>query len=144
MIPQKIKNKLDEKVALIEEGKKYLNGVFINPSFVNPILARKGEEQIRESDRLSQIVKRSNIQIDDIHQLIEEPIKRKIFSRNDVVEQIEIDIKYEGYINRQQEQVDRFIKQEDIEIPDEFDFASIPSLSVEGKERLICVKPRSI
>jgi tRNA uridine 5-carboxymethylaminomethyl modification enzyme len=93
---------------------------------------------------LSHIVKRTNIQIKDICQFIEETIRKKIFSRLDVVEQIEFDTKYEGYINRQQEQIDRFIKLEDMEIPEELEYVSIPSLSIEGRERLIRIRPRSI
>jgi tRNA uridine 5-carboxymethylaminomethyl modification enzyme len=144
LIPQIIKIQLDEKIKLIEEGKNYLQSVFINPSLVNPILVRKGEMQIIECDRLSHIVKRTNIQIKDICQFIEETIRKKIFSRLDVVEQIEFDTKYEGYINRQQEQIDRFIKLEDMEIPEELEYVSIPSLSIEGRERLIRIRPRSI
>jgi tRNA uridine 5-carboxymethylaminomethyl modification enzyme len=101
LISKEVKRNFDEKVQLIEEGKNYLTNNFINPGSVNPILSMKGEEPISENERISQIVKRSNIKISDFSYLFDEQIKRKVFFREDVVEQIEIDIKYDGYIARQ-------------------------------------------
>ena len=59
-------------------------------------------------------------------------------------EQVEIDVKYDGYIKRELEQISKFSKFEEYEIPEGFDFSSIRSLSIEGKERLRKVMPRSI
>ena len=60
------------------------------------------------------------------------------------LEQVEIAIKYQGYIDRQIEQVERFRQQEDIELPTEIDYESIPNLSVEVREKLNKIKPRSL
>jgi tRNA uridine 5-carboxymethylaminomethyl modification enzyme len=64
--------------------------------------------------------------------------------RNEVLEQIEIELKYEGYIQRQQEQIERSEAFEDRKIPVDFDYAKIKSLSTEGRERLGKIKPESI
>ncbi len=60
------------------------------------------------------------------------------------LEQVEIGIKYQGYIDRQLEQVERFRQQEDIELPAEIDYDTIPNLSAEVREKLNKIQPRSL
>jgi len=65
------------------------------------------------------------------------------FSRQ-ALEQVEIAVKYEGYIKRQLEQVERFREQEEIEIPIDIDYTKIQSISTEVREKLNKIKPRSL
>ena len=65
------------------------------------------------------------------------------FSRQ-ALEQVEIAVKYEGYIKRQLEQVERFREQEEIEIPIDIDYAKVQSISTEVREKLNKIKPRSL
>ncbi|MCK5913159.1 MAG: tRNA uridine-5-carboxymethylaminomethyl(34) synthesis enzyme MnmG, partial [Desulfuromusa sp.] len=60
------------------------------------------------------------------------------------LEQVEIAVKYEGYIKRQLEQVERFREQEDVKIPADIDYAVIPSLSTEVREKLNNIRPHSL
>jgi tRNA uridine 5-carboxymethylaminomethyl modification enzyme len=60
------------------------------------------------------------------------------------MERVEIEVKYEGYLKRQDEQIRQFSRNESITIPTDFDFAAVKSLSTEGREKLRKVKPRSI
>jgi tRNA uridine 5-carboxymethylaminomethyl modification enzyme len=69
---------------------------------------------------------------------------KTILSDSSIAQQIEIDLKYEGYISRELEQIARFSKLEGLTIPSQFDFQSVKSLSTEGRERLRKVRPRSI
>lgn len=73
------------------------------------------------------------------NQLIEQ-----IRQKPEIVEQVEIELRYEGYITRQAEQVEAFNKMESVELPENFDFNKIKSLSTEGREKLNKVRPRSI
>ena len=59
-------------------------------------------------------------------------------------ERIEIDIKYEGYLKRQEDDIRRFEKHESISIPTDFDFSHVTALSREGREKLERVRPRSV
>jgi tRNA uridine 5-carboxymethylaminomethyl modification enzyme len=59
-------------------------------------------------------------------------------------EKVEIETKYEGYLKRQEEQVRQFEKNEDVVIPNGFDFSGVRSLSSEGREKLQRIKPRSL
>lgn len=62
----------------------------------------------------------------------------------DVREAVEIDVKYEGYISRQQDQIDRLARQENAEIPLTIDYAALQGLSTEGRERLMRLEPRTL
>jgi tRNA uridine 5-carboxymethylaminomethyl modification enzyme len=64
--------------------------------------------------------------------------------RKEIIEQIDIELKYRGYIVRQEQEIDNFKKFESMTIPEEFDFAEVRSLSSEGKEKLARIRPRSI
>ena len=66
-----------------------------------------------------------------------------IYSR-DVQTQAEIQIKYEGYVNRQIEMVERFHKVENLKLPDDIDYLNISGLSKEVREKLIRIRPRSL
>lgn len=61
-----------------------------------------------------------------------------------VKEQVEIQIKYEGYIQRQQRQIHQFKKMENLRIPDTFDYAEVPGLKAEAREKLMKIRPTSI
>ena len=69
---------------------------------------------------------------------------KKIKSDEFVSEQIEIEIKYEGYIKRQAEQIESFNRNENIKIPDSFNYDKIKSLSSEALDKLKKIKPKSI
>ena len=62
----------------------------------------------------------------------------------EVANQVEIQIKYEGYLKRQQEQIDRFRKMENFTIPEEIDYKKLSGLSAEVKEKLDMIRPRSL
>jgi tRNA uridine 5-carboxymethylaminomethyl modification enzyme len=86
----------------------------------------------------------------DLDSLSDQPVVKRLSALNDsklrreIVEQIEIDLKYEGYIQRQIEQIARFDQFEDQKIPIDYNYAKIKSLSTEGREKLSKVKPESI
>ncbi len=61
-----------------------------------------------------------------------------------MIEQIEIELKYEGYIKRQKEEVERFKRFEMLHIPNDVDYTNIKSLSTEGREKLAKIQPASI
>ncbi|MDE3057819.1 MAG: tRNA uridine-5-carboxymethylaminomethyl(34) synthesis enzyme MnmG [Bacteroidota bacterium] len=136
-------SKLNEKEEKIKRGIRYFNSTFISPQKVNPLLEKKGVPVISESERLSNILKRPEISIHEFAAYFENGAQGD-FADKAVAEQIEIDIKYDGYIKRELEQIARFLKFEEFEIPENFDFTTIKSLSNEGKDKLQRIRPRSI
>jgi len=144
LIPKEMIERLDEKELLIEKAINYFSKTTITPTKVNPLLEKKSETKISENESLDKILKRSNIFISDMVELLENEEIKKILTNQAVQQQVEIDIKYEGYIKRQNEQINRLAKFEEHLIPEHFDYTKIPSLSAEGKEKLQRIRPRSI
>jgi tRNA uridine 5-carboxymethylaminomethyl modification enzyme len=99
------------------------------------------EELLRRPEiKYSHIRRMRNWESSDVSSI--DSVKLGLLS--EVEEQVELRIKYEGYIARQQLQVERHKRLEHLRIPDDFDYSVIPSLSREGREKLSLVKPASI
>ena len=147
LIPDDIYQRTREKEELISDGVNYFKSNFASPKDVNEYLASKGSPELKQSDRLSQIIKRNETSLSDfinIPAFEGNPLMEKIKQRPEIIEQVEIELRYEGYITRQAEQVEAFNKMESVEIPEKFDFNKIKSLSTEGREKLNKIRPRSI
>lgn len=144
LISDDLLERLTEKEKKIDRAISYFHSTSISPSKINPVLERNKESSISENDVLSKILRRTNVAIGDIEDLIEDQSIKESLKHAGVRQQVEIDVKYAGYIQRQNEQINRFAKFEEYIIPDHFDYSSISSLSAEGKEKLQRVRPRSI
>jgi len=107
---------------------------------VNAYLAAKNSSAMKEGTRMDQLLKRAELGYDAVSALA--PPGSAIDTR--VGRQVEIEIKYEGYINRQLAQIERFKHLEQIRIPEDFDYGQIHGLSNELKEKLGAVRPRSM
>jgi tRNA uridine 5-carboxymethylaminomethyl modification enzyme len=139
--------RLDEKERRIEAGKKALVSRRVSPGEANEYLRGCGSEPIGEAETVGQLLKRSEVRLTgllalggissdaDLNILLEDSRAR---------ERVEIEVKYEGYLKRQEDQVRHFEESENVEIPAGFEFHLVKSLSSEGKEKLQRVKPRSI
>ncbi len=147
LIPDDMYIRVTEKEELIKEGIAYFKSIYAPPKDVNEYIASTGSPIIPQSDLLSQIIKRNETNLSDflaIPYFAENDLVHKISQRTEIVNQIEIELRYEGYIVRQAEQIESFNKMESAEIPEKFDFNKIKSLSTEGMEKLNKVRPRSI
>jgi tRNA uridine 5-carboxymethylaminomethyl modification enzyme len=114
-------------------------------SRVNSILENLGMEMIREPISLEQLLKRPGIGIREILEIHgPEDSLPLILADSSVAERVEIETKYEGYLKRQDEQIQQFEQNEHLRIPEDFNYASIRSLSSEGRERLSKIRPYSI
>ncbi len=135
---------LNIKEQAITVALEYIQKKFAAPDKANKLLEQFNLSPTQEHERLSQLLKRPSITINEMMPLIESSEATRALITKGVSEQVEIDVKYEGYIKRELEQINRSAKFENFEIPEDFDFADIKSLSTEGKERLRKVKPISI
>ncbi len=141
-----IKN-LSEKMTLIKEGIEYFNSNTINQKFVNEYLKKVNSSEITQGEFLNNLIKRNEVSLKDVLALEcfnDNNLIQHIKNDKEVINQIEIDIKYKGYIDRQDEQISHFVKNEEIKIPDDFKYEKIRSLSAEAMEKLCRIKPNSI
>ena len=126
-----------EKRDAISSHAQILNETYVHPGDT-AIEAVLGQEISREYS-LIELLKRPKVTVDSLIQAARLP-----FVNKEVNEQIEIDCKYEGYISRQQEEIDRIAAQQEMRIPDVIEYRSIRGLSNEVCEKLETVRPGTI
>lgn len=140
-------SRLNEKEERVRNAKSYLSSINIAPGNINEVLSKVGSQPIFENEMLDRILKRPEVSLKDIFSIpdvIDEPRMAVLLSDREAFEQVEIEVKYEGYLKRQEEQIKQFKKSESIAIPNNFGFEQVKSLSREGREKLHRVRPRSI
>jgi len=129
------------KKEAIETGIIWLNQTMIRPtSEVNERLAATGSSSLKQKVPLAELLRRPEIDFEQLASVYGGELQVTEKYRHD----IKLQIKYEGYIRRQQEQVDRFRKFESINLPDNLDFATMPGLSTEVIEKLIKIRPLNL
>ena len=147
LIPKDVFDSLSAKEKCIQVLAAYIQQKSVPPHAVNPYLESIGSTPLSENESLSQLVKRQDVNLSDLLQLEflrSDSLPQEAASRKDVVRQVEIETKYKGYIDRQLDEIERFERLETTEIPQDFNFSRVRSLSKEATEKLSKVKPTSI
>ena len=134
--------KFVEKEKIISEEIERLKHVNVGTSEkVQDLLEKYGSTPLTSGSTLAELIRRPELN----YQLLE-PIdeqRPEKFSQ-EIIDQIDINIKYEGYISRQMKQVEQFKKLETRKIPDDIDYDAVPSLRIEAVQKLKQYKPVSI
>ena len=134
---QRVDGKKQAITALID----YVESNNATPSYeVNSKLELAGSSPLRNQATLGQILRRPEMTIDQLRTLRPDIPRYKL----DVDAQVEIQIKYQGYVDRQLEIVERFQRMEHVRLPDDIDYSLISGLSREVCEKLSRIRPRSI
>ena len=129
------------KRKLVEQEKNRLEQTRLKPSLdTQALLQSVGIVEIGQPTSLAELLKRPEIHYEQIKQLA--PSSQPL--PGVVAEQVEIQIKYEGYIQRQTTQIQQFKKMEHFRIPDDFDYACVHSLKTEACEQLAKIRPISV
>jgi len=133
---------LEKKKKNIDEIKKYASKTKLSPKQVNSSLKKIESSPIKEKKSLEELLRRPNVYFESI----KDKNTVHMFKTKEKVEieQVEIDIKYESYIKKEIDTVNKIQKLENSKIPKGFDYEKIKSLSAEGKEKLSKVRPKSI
>jgi len=141
LVSDELYEKFEQKRDAIERLLALLSNVRLNPKpEVNRTLEGLGLGQINQPARLTDLLKRPGIELKALANFD----GRILSFDREVTEQASILIKYDGYIKRQMEQVERSKHREDTKIPDDFDYQAIPGLSNEVKEKLARIRPISL
>ena len=125
-----------EQVAELHE---YCESKKVRADVVNDYLDAVGSAPLSDSRRLAELVARPELSLSDLLQIV----PHGTFSP-EVIESVEIGIKYEGYIEREKQQAEKNNRLEYIKIPDDFDFDRVQSLSIECRQKLKRYKPATI
>ena len=132
---------LQDRKKQIDREIQRVKQVFIKPTAaVNEYLQQRETTPIRHGTALEQLLKRTELDYEMVKTLSQSPDDIP----KPVARQVEIEVKYEGYIQKQHREIERFKNMEKIKIPVDFQFSAVHGLSNELKEKLANIKPTSI
>ena len=139
-------DRVRKKELLIKKLLEKSGRIKPDPEDINPILRKLNTSEVSEKQSLFRLLKRPELRLKDLSgsQEVGDLIKQCGDLADEVLEQVEIEIKYEGYFQRQKDQVAQMERMENVKIPDSMDYASIVSLSMEAREKLIKIRPASL
>ena len=141
LIPPERVQAVEEKYAQVRREVQRLEGSGIPASEeLNAMLERKGTAPVTNSARLADLLRRPQVSYADIAPF--DPERPELSPA--VTDEVEIQIKYAGYLTRQEKQVEEFRKEEARLLPENLDYAAIPGLRLEAREKLADIRPVSI
>ena len=139
--------KVERKKALTKQLKTKLRQIGISPAQANPMLQKKDSAPINQQVKASSLITRPHVTLSDLIEVNEEAalaVSEVFNSEPLAVEQTEILLKYEGYIEREEEQAQKHQRLENLSLPEKMDYTQIKSLSIEAKEKLSQIQPATI
>tara|TARA_B100001250_G_scaffold353838_1_gene327352 strand:- start:808 stop:2664 length:1857 start_codon:yes stop_codon:yes gene_type:complete len=139
------KKRLDlvlKKKSLIKEFQGLVSKEKIVPNAINKHLQSLGSAEIKEKKKLEDLTKRPGVSLFGLLKEIKSAAIKKY--DEEIINQVEINLKYESYIKKEREVVEKVERLEKSKIPLNFDYSVVNSLSSEGKEKLIKIQPSSI
>ena len=139
--------KLEQKEILITKTIELSDEIKLTPKQINSLLDEKNSSKIDNGEPLRKLVKRPELNLRELLLIVDAgkyPIIDALLENEEALRQVEIELKYEGYIVRQQDLITKMEKLEDLKIPINFNYLNLKTISTEGKEKLDKIKPRSI
>ncbi len=141
LLPPEAAKEIRERKKQIAEEIHRIKSTVIKPlPSVNTYLARRGSPRLKDGIPLDQLLKRAELDYDVVQTLSQPPVPLS----EKVTRQVEIEVKYEGYIRRQLKEIEKFKTLENQKIPENFDFTRVHGLSTELKQKLSAVGPVSL
>ncbi|MCK5907441.1 MAG: tRNA uridine-5-carboxymethylaminomethyl(34) synthesis enzyme MnmG, partial [Flavobacteriales bacterium] len=136
---------LDKKRESVNKFVSFLEKTSVKAEEINPILESKGTATVKQSAKFIKAISRPQVDLADVFEIkkVKEFLDQNEFEA-DVLEQVEIIIKYQGYINKEKANADKLSRLENVKIPSSFDYSKIKSLSIEAKQKLDKIKPTTI
>lgn len=142
---------LEERMTLVEKKKedivqaeKIFDSYSVDPELINGFLESKDSSPLKQRVKLRSVITRPNVTLDEIRQTIGELDVLFDTLEQESVMSAEIAIKYDGYIRKEQEMVDKMERLEAVRLYDDLNYANMTSLSIEAREKLNKVRPRTI
>ena len=135
---------VEKKIEETAEIMAYLNNKAIEPGDINSMLEQLGSAPITEKQRAGQLIKRPNIEIKHIAAAVPAVAEYLSKFKADSVEQAEIAVKYESYIEKEHVMAAKMSELENYNIKEKIDYRNIPALSAEAREKLLRVQPETI
>jgi tRNA uridine 5-carboxymethylaminomethyl modification enzyme len=136
--------KVTQKKKDVETIKEKMGNTSLEPAEVNPFFESIASATIIEKQKVEKIVLRPNVNLDQMRSQVKTIDLLLNGYSPEAIEQAEIQVKYQVYINKEKDLVDRMKQLEDLEIPEQFDYKRIVALGAEAREKLSKVRPRTL
>lgn len=140
LISEERYQKFLKKIKMTEDEIKRISSVVISPKTANPLLEKFNSTPVKTGIKLSDMLKRPELD----YEILAEIDKDRTKLPDDVCEQVEIKLKYDGYIKRQSAQVEQFKKMEEKLLPENQDYSDIHGLRLEARQKLNKIQPKSL
>jgi tRNA uridine 5-carboxymethylaminomethyl modification enzyme len=140
-------DKVNEKYEKAQQVISYFKKESVSPDVINPVLENIGSSPIDQKVKLFGIMARPGINFPDLYKSIpdlKEYMDTTFNNNQEISEQAEILMKYEGYIEKEQEMANKLNRLEDTILHDDFNFRVLKSLSIEARQKLTKIKPRTL
>ncbi|MBN8862739.1 MAG: tRNA uridine-5-carboxymethylaminomethyl(34) synthesis enzyme MnmG [Sphingobacteriales bacterium] len=133
-----------EKTQQVQQIKDFLKINTVTPEQINPYLMSLNSSPITEKQKLEKILLRPDVELDTLSKAVPFLAEALITYTRESIEQAAIQVKYDIYIEKEKELVQRMSQLEDLEIPDSFDYKKIQALGNEAREKLNRIRPRTL
>ncbi len=137
--------RMEQKYASSDSFIEFFKTTSVLPEEINPILDRHDSSPAPQSDKLFKFFSRPNISMQDMFDV--KAVSEYVDAHNldvEVLEQVEIQVKYSGYIEKEKNNAEKLTRLEGIKIPKNFDYSKLKSLSFEAREKLSKIQPTTI
>ncbi|PQJ31495.1 tRNA uridine-5-carboxymethylaminomethyl(34) synthesis enzyme MnmG [Nonlabens arenilitoris] len=137
--------RVDRKATESEKMVQFLRDTSYDFKEMNNLLVTKGSKQVTQNDKLFKVFSRPQINLEDIKTISQ--VKEYLEANDlddDILEQVEVHVKYAGYIAKEKDNADKLHRLENVKIPSDYDFKSIKSLSYEAREKLTAIQPATV
>jgi tRNA uridine 5-carboxymethylaminomethyl modification enzyme len=137
--------RMEEKLSKSEAMVTFFRETSLKPEEANPILEAKGSSLMSQPDKMFKVFSRPQLDLEDFIKFkkVAAYIEEHDLDQ-EIVEQAEIQVKYSGYIEKEKSHADKLTRLEDVIIPENFNFDKIQSISIEAKQKLNKIRPRTI
>ncbi len=139
--------RVNKKIQGTEILKKSLRKEGVAPDIANRILSEKNSSPVNQQVKLSSLITRPNLGMTEILEMSDNAKQVAMdltLEHADIVSQTEIQLKYEGYISREEDVAKKMNRLEEVKIPADMEFSNLASLSAEAKEKLNSIRPVTI
>ena len=130
----------------IEATRAAIESASVSPDLANPYLEQAGTDPIRRPERLAQLARRPQVSLEDLLDCTgrREELVTPAPGPVSVVRDVEIDLRYEGYLDRERDMVRKMEEMESLRLPEDFDYASVEHIAMEAREKLSKIRPENL
>ncbi len=147
LVNKSFADEITKRELMIQSGIGFCKSVKLHARDVNKFLQSAGSSAIESTETIANLCRRPELKLADLLNLngySDNEIVSQVLNDVKILRQVEIDLKYEGYLKRQQEMIEKLERYEDTLIPLNLNYLNLKALSAEGREKLERFRPRSI